>query len=146
MKNLDGWQDLKPFGIDRLTGEACAYGMRQLCDLTEEGAALWREFLGLPHGTTLADNWNSRGVASAMIPYDLLSQLSAFALLRDGACAVAVSTGGECWGYYPQDDPQEWEELIEHLRLHNWLERTYNPIGGARVGSRMIHAFTGRVA
>lgn len=144
MKAIDTWQDLRPYGIDILTGEACGYGMRYLCDLTEPGCRLVRELFGLRGDSPLGEPWNSRGVASAMIPYGLLGQLAAFALLSDGACAVLVLKGGGAVGYYPGDAPGRWQDLVDHHRRAGSLERTFSPTGGPRVGSRMVHQASGR--
>ena len=37
MKTISSWDDLKAYGIDPLTAEACGLGYRLLCDLTAEG-------------------------------------------------------------------------------------------------------------
>src|SRR4051812_43485661 len=109
MKSIDCWRDLEQFGINRLTGEACAYGMRQLCDVNTQGASIIREFLGLGYNTKLAGNWNSRvngepSVGSVMLPYEIFGQLAVFCLLSDGAAAVSVSKSGKAIGFYPEDD------------------------------------------
>lgn len=37
MKTVRSWNDLRPYGIDLLTGEACGMMYRYLCDVTEQG-------------------------------------------------------------------------------------------------------------
>ncbi len=150
MKTIENWSDLRSFGFDRLTGEACAYGMRQLVDMSAMGAATWREFLGLPYNATLAESWNSGthnpsgpSVASAMIPYDLFRQLAVFCLFKDGAASVVVMGEG-VEGWYPDDDQADLETHLELYRRWKTLVRTYSPLGGPRVGSRMTHAMSGR--
>ena len=97
---------LTQFGINPLTGEACAYGLRVLCDVSQEGAALLTQFLG---AATLAlhPNWNSRvgerpAVASVLLPRESLRPLHIFALLQQGHDFVTLDdpTG------YTQD---EWD-------------------------------------
>ena len=48
MKHIQSWDDLRQFGIHTLTGEACAVGLRILCDLTPDGVRVIREVFGLP--------------------------------------------------------------------------------------------------
>jgi len=69
-------------GINILTGEACAFNMRVLCDLTEEGCKIIEEFFGGTITCTRETNWNSGGVASVMIPRSCLKDLEKFCLLR----------------------------------------------------------------
>lgn len=152
MKSVDCWNDLRQFGIDMLTGEACAFGMRLLCDVSEKGAKTIREFFGLPYNAPLGENWNSgrnsvegEHVGSVMIPYELRSQLAVFCLLCDGAAAVSVSKSGHVVGYYPEDDAAQWAQHIEFMNEAQVMDRTYSPMGGPRVGSRMVHLMTGRV-
>ena len=78
MKTIRNWSDLRPYGIDCLTGEACGISARALCDLTEDGQKLVREFLGLPYNAPFAPAWNS-AAGSCFLPWDILPGLSAHA-------------------------------------------------------------------
>ncbi len=40
MKYIHDWNDLRAYGINYLTGEACAVGKRLLCDVNERGRAV----------------------------------------------------------------------------------------------------------
>ncbi len=154
MKTICCWNDLREFGIDILTGEACAYGMRVLCDVSARGAQTVRELFGLPHNTPLADNWNGgRGnangpsVGSVMLPYDCFKQLAVFCLFADGAAAAVDREDGAVEGWYPDDpdgDNDRFQRHLDVLREMKNLTRTYSPVGGPRVGSRTTHAMTGR--
>ncbi len=153
MKTITCWDDLVPYGIERLTGEACAYGMRQLCDVSERGAAIIREFMGLPSGSPLAKNWNSGrssptgpSVGSVMLG-NCRSELAVFCLMADGAATVVVRPDGDVVGFYPSDAcDEESLRYLEYLRKYRKIERSYTSNGGPRVGSRMEHQCTGRVA
>ena len=61
MKVLSNWRHLEEYGIFMLTGEACAMGMRLLCDLTAEGVDWVSSFLGAGEidRDQWPDNWNS---------------------------------------------------------------------------------------
>jgi hypothetical protein len=43
VKTITCWNDLREFGIDPLTGEACGLGYRILFDLDERGVLVQRE-------------------------------------------------------------------------------------------------------
>src|ERR1700730_11630954 len=88
MKTIDCWNDLLPFGIDPLTGEACSFGYRILFDVNERGRRALAKCFGVPN-LKLADPWN-RGtgenphVGSILLTHDMLTPLSVFALLEHG--------------------------------------------------------------
>lgn len=91
---VTSWRDLELFGIRPLTGEACAYSMRLLCDLTEGGAALIRDYLGLPADCQLAPNWNSGAVASIMLTREQLKPLALFTAWQEGFDVVIETCDG----------------------------------------------------
>lgn len=86
MKNdsqtFTGAQSLEQFGVICLTGEACGLAMRILCDLTDEGVELIREFMRVE---PTAEPCNSRGVKSIMLPCSIFQELWIFAMVRSGA-------------------------------------------------------------
>lgn len=130
-----------------LTGEACHFGMRILCDLSERGAALIRDFIGLPPSVKLADNWNSSvggepSVASIMLSPSSLNELVAFAVLRrqeyryvailkDGCVVAFADTPDDCKAFAEVYGKREYK-LLSGLA------------GAPHQGSRNIHAATGR--
>lgn len=144
-------------GINPLTGEACALSMRILCDLSTEGAALIREYLGLPVDCELSPAWNSMvagnpAVASIMIERNAFPGLVHFALLRAGFRYV-----------YGRDDSAASSgfndaDLTDYPDLQGYIDGTSQSAGfdqGARlyrnprstgpsVGTRHIHAMSGR--
>lgn len=78
MKSFDKGSQLEEFGITCLTGEACGVGLRVLCDVTEEGRDLLREFFRM---SVVAESWNG-GVGSVMLPYSCLEDLWLYANVR----------------------------------------------------------------
>ncbi len=94
MIRICNWRDMAQFGIEALTGEACAYSMRLLCDVNEQGRRLLLDYLGLPDATELAIPYNSKvggepTVGSIMVERRL-EGLAVFALRRAGMKAVVV--------------------------------------------------------
>ena len=55
MKTVSCWDEIRPWGIDALTGEACSLGYRLLCDLTARGRATVERCLGVK---IQSENWN----------------------------------------------------------------------------------------
>ncbi len=154
MKTISNWHDLRPYGVDLLTGEACAFGMRYLCDVSERGAKIVRDLFGLPPGTPLSENWNSgqgnptgRSVGSVMLPNECFGQLAVFCLFDAGATTVVVRTDGLIEAWLPGDEEDEEAiRYMDHLRRFKKIARSYRTPSGPSVGSRMEHQFTGRVA
>lgn len=167
MKTIRDWRDLNEFGIDLLTGEACAIGARYLCDVSEKGRKVICEFFGLPYNTVLQENYNSgRGnptgpsVGAVMLPYSVFAQLSAFCLLSDGADEVLHTEEGHIMGFYPEghashDYEERYHEMIAERGnrpvsegLTDLLKpvRWYRPLNHPRRGLSCIHAMSGRSA
>ncbi len=155
MKSIQCLNDLREFGITPLTGEACAIGLRCLCDLTEEGRDTVAECFGImPQG--FKDNWNSGGVASFMLPYDSLRPLSVVVLLRNGCCAVALTERHGVIGLTAEDFREFAEregetDPVEHIRTFYGLIRTYGThpdVTDTRPtrGLSCVHAMSGRSA
>jgi hypothetical protein len=153
MNAIHTFADLEQFGINALTGEACAYSMRVLCDLNADGAVLVADWLGLldpcpPHagGKTpfpFAPNWNSTvdgkpAIGSVMLDRDCLERLAVFACFRTGALAVATATGA----VVPIEDEETLGRYGEYVEQHRSARLYRNPHPGA--GSRNVHMFTGR--
>ncbi len=116
---------LSKFGIEFLTGESCAIGMRGLYDLTKQGETIVKEFLGLNAETKLANNWNSGSssdphVSSVMLTHSMALWLGAYCLLtRRKPCAVILSHGNQLW-WMGQED---LDEEIFYKRLEKFIER-----------------------
>ena len=150
-------QDLEQFGIDLLTGEACGLGTRILCDLHTPGAEmLVRECLGLPCDVKFAEPWNSKGISSFMMPYDLAWTVAVHGMFRFHECD-AVAVFGDMPGLrcvHPLvglrlDRNSEGQEALDEFREKYQgfgFERFIQPKNGPRRGLTMVHTMTGRVA
>ena len=106
------WRDLERFGIKSLTGEACGIGIRMLCDLTEDGKKLVESFLRVECN---AHNWNSGAVASVMLPYGILKELTVYCVLSLYSYAIVVNpyhVGGVC-GTDEEKIVEKWRVLME---------------------------------
>ena len=85
MKSINAWNDLEPFGIITLTGEACGLMYRILFDVTEKGRNIVAKCFGIPN-VNLAEPWN-RGspkdphVGCIMLAREMLQPLAVFALV-----------------------------------------------------------------
>jgi hypothetical protein len=152
MKHVNAIGDLVQYGINPLTGEACTYSMRILCDLSAEGAALVANYFGLPHceGMVIFNkNWNSMvgdkpAVASVMLARDCFATLARFAMFNVDQCEyVVVSKAGDITGFSHTDDyGPKYLELVQNSPDGIYtLYRNYNK--GSTTG-RNQHAFTGR--
>lgn len=137
-------EDLDVFGVRVLTGEACAYGQRLLCDVNEDGQQLLREFWGLPT-LMLAPAMNERvgtkpAVGSVMLERRAVLGLARFAMFRSGALAFwedRQACGGLV-GLYNEQRVREYE--AEGVALeYNPTHRTEQP----HVGARNVHAMLG---
>ena len=109
MITIRDWNDLRHFGINVLTGKACAVGKRLLCDVSDRGRKLLCSVFGLPPNTQFSENWNSSvtgqpAIGSIFLPSQLFSFLAGMILLQSGCrCAVVVATG-QVYGLEPDDN------------------------------------------
>lgn len=151
-KKVSNFRDMAQFGITGLTGEACVYSMRMLCDVNEEGKELLSEYFGIPE-LTLARNMNTTvgdqpAIGSLMLQHDIVPKLAQFAFFRKGALAVVISGGREVNGIFDAERLQEYRDFIEKHpgECHYSLVNNYALSSSApMVGSRNIHQATGRV-
>lgn len=146
MKILNQFSGLQQFGINPLTGEACAYGLRILCDLTEKGADLVRKFLGAPMLDCLPENWNAYvgddpAVCSLLLPRSAMRDLMVFALFEEDECSeVLVSVEG-VYGLQPHD---EYRERYLELAAERPTQYTVYTRPQRATAGRNVHLFTGR--
>lgn len=153
---IHNWAGLQQFGINPLTGEACKYSMRLLCDLNEDGLALLRDFLGLQTfisgihddaNPQFPPNWNSQvngkpALASIMLARGIYNDLCHFALFRAGV-VWAVRTPAGDWMGYSEEDVVHYSLTREKLQVREDWTVHANP-APRDSGSRNQHAFTGR--
>lgn len=145
MKRITCWNDLRQYGLEPLTGEACGLGYRILFDVTHNGRTVLGKWLGIPD-LRLADPWN-RGdpadpaVGSILLSRELLVPVGIFALLETGCSEVWQLTNGELLGIEPSDTEshrQAAQEVYAAQRV-----RTYRY--GGTAGDRNVHAISGRI-
>jgi hypothetical protein len=87
---IRGWNDLKKYGIDLLTGEACAIVYRGLFDLTQPGLDLVTRTIGACE-IKAPSNMNGDGaIASMLLPYSMFEALAVMALFEVEHCAQVV--------------------------------------------------------
>jgi hypothetical protein len=147
MKFISGPHDeLRRYGINPLTGEACPYGQRVLCDLTPRGKKIVFDLLGIPPTIPLSENWNSGSSFSMMIPRSLLAHdLPIWCLIDSGCDDIIVSRDGIC-GREVDDTDEEWENYYQLLVEWNKQPQCVRSTSGPRQGTRMIHAMSGRAS
>lgn len=151
--SIYNWHDLKHFGVNLLTGEADAYSLRLLCDLSREGVELLTTYLGLlPSQAAFPSNMNGRvgeveAVASVMVARTMLPGLTVFALLHVGNYDFVLQMPTGFVGFNRGD---QYDEAYLHAKLpagwrliHN--ARKTRAQDSSLDGDRNVHQFTGRV-
>ena len=143
------YENIKDYGINILTGEACAFGMRLLCDMSAEGVDLLCDFYGLKPVSWLEEvpfprNVNSRvkdkdAIASCMLTHSTMTELYKFILFSKGY-EVVVSAAGDVTGM----SAETWEEVKLAWPQTTTVRYNCKSPKQPSVGSRNVHAFTGR--
>ena len=147
MHKISCWDDLRPFGIDLLTGEACGLSYRLLCDVTQKGKQTIQKALGVAD-LGLPDNWN-RGdphdphVGSIMLVPELFIPLAIFALLEHGCREVWRTKSGGLIGIESTDAPERVEAVQRVCTETDNFMRRYAYAGTA--GDRNQHQMSGRI-
>lgn len=143
MKVIRNWQDLREFGINVLTGEACTLGCRALVDLTENGARNLRNFFGLQSNAQFALNWNSEAIGSCFLPWSILPDLSAFLLIQESRCTQVFQYQDSVCGIESHDEVEDVNHWREAAGAD--LTRTWAPLHGQPAnGLSSIHVMSGR--
>lgn len=151
MKTLYSYSQLREYGVNPLTGESCAFGMRILCDLSQAGEALVRDFMGMPEVPAgvrqFSENWNShvngdeKAVSSIMLTRQALFDLMRFALLTvDKFDVVITSPTTEQTGIH--NGHPYFDKHVEFARKQPNYAVYLNPRGDG--SSRNTHQFSGR--
>ena len=144
MKTISCWADLRPYGLDALTGEACGLMYRILFDVTENGRRIIGKCFGMPE-PRLAEPWN-RGdpkdphVGSMMLSPELLTPIGVFALLESGCREVWVYANGSVLGIEAADS----EDMIERCRRMAPEAHVRTLRYGGTAGDRNTHMMSGR--
>jgi hypothetical protein len=145
LKTISCWNDLRPYGIDVLTGEACGLSYRFLCDVTERGRKILERWLSVPE-LHLSDAWNRGAVAdphvgSILLTPEVLAGIAVFALLEAGCTECWVLSNGTVLGVEP-GDPSEQVAASICIRADN-IVRRFRSQGTA--GDRNVHVMSGRI-
>ena len=127
-------EPLSNCGIILLTGEACKYSMRMLCDLTQEGIENLKAYFSVQN-LTLNDNYNSKGIASIMLSRVMLTDIIVFCLLKQGY--DVIQTNHHITAFKDRD----YKEYLEGLRKMGENLRFYK----GNSYDRNVHQFTGRI-
>ena len=144
MMKTYSYRNMTEFGINPLTGEACVFGKRVLCDLDEDGVSLLSEYLGiLPNA--FPENWNTRvgrkdAVASIMLDRHAFHDIIIFALMLRGWHYIIVRD--YCYITVTNEDREmeAWQDLkMEGVKIII-NQRPSAPC----VGSRNIHQMSAR--
>ena len=115
MKTVSCLNDLREFGIDCLTGEACSLSHRILCDVTASGKKLLEKVFDVQ--LTLPENWNAGSsddphIGSIMLSHRMVQDIGIFALLE--VCqTVWLMSDGTVMGFA---NPREVTEAVEWLK------------------------------
>lgn len=139
------YENLPEYGIQILTGEACAFGQRLLCDLNEDGITLVADFLGLnPDPLSFRPRMNSQvngkpSLASMMLTRGTIQDILKFILCLEG-WEIIVQFRGDWIG--------RTEETHERAKRFDSPDaivfRNWKSPGQPSIGSRNVHAMTGR--
>jgi hypothetical protein len=144
MKSINCWNDLEPFGIIPLTGEACGLMYRILFDVTEKGRNIVAKCFGIPN-VNLPEPWN-RGspedphVGCIMLTREMLQPLAVFALLESGFKEVYL-VGDSVHAFEETDAP----DLIEDVKRWSKVDHARRLAYRGTAGDRNIHGMSGRV-
>jgi len=147
MQKITCWDELRRYGVDMLTGEACGLSYRLLSDVTEKGKHIIQIALGIAN-LDLHDSWNHGDpkephVGSLMVVPELLVPLGVFALLENGCREVFRTKSDGLLGIEPADDPQRVEAIKRFHAGNDNLVRRYAYAGTA--GDRNRHEMSGRI-
>lgn len=148
---VHGWQDLRQFGIEVLTGEACAYSQRLLCDLNEDGALSLSAYLGLKLDA-FQSNWNSTvngkpAIGSVMLHRNSFKDLTTFLMFNAEKCNIVHIRDGAIFGYKECVDYWKDEKFLKYLNESGEIIRNYAMQSSApSVDGRNVHQMSGRAA
>lgn len=144
MKSVRCWNDLEPFGIIPLTGEACGLSYRLLCDVTSSGKRVLEKCFGTPN-LNLPERWN-RGsddnphLGCIMLAFEMLRPLAVFALL-EGGCKEVYLVNDSVYGVESSDPPT----AIEDVKRWSKVEHARRLVYAGTAGDRNVHVMSGRV-
>ncbi len=144
MKSINCWNDLEPFGVIPLTGEACGLMYRILFDVTAKGRNIVAKCFGIPN-VNLPEPWNCGSsedphVGCIMLTREMLQPLAVFALLESG-CKEVYLVNDSVHGSEETDAP----DLIEDVKRWSKADHARRLAYGGTAGDRNVHVMSGRV-
>ena len=158
-KHMEGIRDLKEYGFDLLTGEACGISMRLLIDVSPEAVKILEEFLSVQF-TEENNSWNHGGQdgwKSIMLSRNMIDDLLVFVLCREFPYVIKVQhkeaafTAFHVRGFPDKESFEEFKERAN--RLYTTQDEHGDTVYHYRVyystetyGTRNRHEFSGRVA
>lgn len=143
MVTIKDLNQLKKYGINFLTAESCAYSLRLLLDLNEDGVRIISRWLGGNLNFTKGSNWNPRvnnkpALASILLSRQSIDSLIAFILYDVEKCYAIHLDKYEQTGLSKEEFERLSEEQQSNFRI-NWALQSEHVKNG-----RNIHQFTGR--
>lgn len=159
MITISSWNGLERFGIGMLTGEACGYGYRVLCDLNRVGVNLIAECFGVDpvkFEQSLPNSWNSKvnhseAIRSIMIAPQMLVPLAVFACWSRNCSAAYIMYDNSVVGIESTDEPEAVKQWLGWNQGKFCEEcRRYGKGGGVNYQyrnhgvKRQVHAMSGR--
>lgn len=115
--------DFSQFGFNILTGEACNYGLRILCDVTEDGKKIFCRTLGLPQNCELQETYNPNTltndkppVGSIFFPRDLFGTMAVIALYSVPGVKVVFQMKHSFTAIKEEDINEGSEDFREHWK------------------------------
>lgn len=157
---ISGITDLRAYGINFLTGEACSLGIRALCDLTPAGRDLVCELLGLPtveFGEAV--NGRDNQCYKMMLPYSLVNDLATVILFKQpdvvevwllpycvrGVTNKELDHLEEVWSRPEDDDPQMWTQRVYEILKVKGVRRPPTQQQQPHIGINNVHHWSGSV-
>lgn len=143
MININDLNQLKKYGINFLTAESCAYSLRLLLDLNEDGVKIVSRWLGGNVNFRDGSNWNPRvgdkpAVASILLSREAIDNLITFILYDVEKCyAIQIDRYGQS-GVTRKEFDRLSDDQKKDFRI-NWALESDNVKNG-----RNVHQFTGR--
>ncbi len=138
MKLISCWDDLREFGFDLLTGEACGLMYRLLFDVTAQGKGILEKCFGV--GLNLSESWN-RGtdekpsVGSILLSNEMMVPIAVFTLLESGYDECWICEKGVVAFKTTDPDTDRWKKRFN-------VQRRFSYSGTA--GDRNRHEMSGR--
>lgn len=144
-------RDLEDYGISYLTGEADAWGVTALYQVTEQGKRIVLSTLGLPDTTAFLrydGSYTIKGSPIVGLVYlghrFALTELAICALIEVGCHTVVEMNSGSIYGFEARDSDHDIERFMTLHTEWNDVKRVYAPVSGQpRVGRKSVSAFTG---